>query len=173
MRLVVLTERANRVLGRAAAWLLLASVLVSAVNAVLRKAFSLSSNAMLEAQWYLVGTAVMLGAAWVLQVNGHIRIELMSSRFSSGLRRGIEIAGHALLILPFAGTMLWLSIPYFRRSWAQNESSINTGGLLVWPMRGIICLGFLLLLLQSLACLAHLLLDEEASPDAQDHEHAS
>jgi len=162
MRWVDLVERANRALGRAAAWLLLASVAVSAVNAILRKAFSLSSNAMLEAQWYLVGTAVMLGAAWVLQVNGHIRIELLSSRFSSGPRRAIEIAGHALLIVPFAATMLWLSLPYFLRSWAQGETSINTGGLLIWPMRGIICLGFLLLLLQSLACLARLLLGEEA-----------
>lgn len=162
MRWVLLIERASRALGRAAAWLLLASVVVSAVNAILRKAFSLSSNAMLEAQWYLVGTAVMLGAAWVLQVNGHIRIELLSSRFASGLRRAIEIAGHALLIVPFAAAMLWLSLPYFLRSWAQGETSINTGGLLIWPMRGIICLGFLLLLLQSLACLVRLLLGEEA-----------
>jgi TRAP-type mannitol/chloroaromatic compound transport system permease small subunit len=104
----------------------------------------------------------MLAAAWVLQVNGHIRIELLSTRFSSGLRRAIEIAGHALLIVPFAATMLWLSLPYFLRSWAQGETSINTGGLLIWPMRGIICWGFLLLLLQSLACLVRMLLGEEA-----------
>lgn len=141
--------RLNAFLGRMSAWLLLVSVLISAGNAILRKAFSISSNAMLELQWHLAGTVVMIGAAWVLQENAHVRIEIFATHFSSQTRRRIELAGHVLLLLPFAAIMLWFSWPYFERSFAQNEYSINTGGLLVWPIRGVIVLGFAGLLLQA------------------------
>ncbi|WP_158970102.1 TRAP transporter small permease subunit [Chachezhania sediminis] len=157
MRFADIVDRVTRGIGRVSAWLVLAAALLSAGNALMRKVFAVSSNAMLEAQWYLVGISVMLGAAWVLQDNAHIRIELLSSRFSAQLRRRIEILGHLLMLLPFAGLMLWLCWPYFARSFAQNETSINTGGLLVWPMRGVIAAGFLLLCLQSLATLVRLL----------------
>ncbi|WP_118135493.1 TRAP transporter small permease subunit [Oceanicella sp. SM1341] len=157
MALLDLIDRVNRGIGRACAWAVLAATLLSAGNALMRKLFAVSSNAMLEAQWYLVGIAVMLGAAWVLQENGHVRIELVSARFPPRLRRGVEIFGHLVLLLPCAALMFWLSWPYFLRSWAQNETSINTGGLLVWPMRGVIAAGFLLLCLQSLCALLRLL----------------
>ena len=165
---LLLIERLTRGIGRAAAWLMLAAAVLSAGNALMRKVFAISSNAMLEAQWYLVGTAVMLAAAWVLQENGHVRIELISSRFPRELRRGIEIFGHLCLLLPFSSLMLWLSWPYFMRSWSQNETSINTGGLLVWPMRGIIVLGFLLLCLQSLVALLRLLRGGDAPSPSDD-----
>ena len=156
MLVAIVIDRITRGIGRACAWLILLSAVLSAANALSRKFFALSSNAMLEAQWYLVGIAVMLGAAWVLQENGHVRIELLASRFPARLRRGIEIFGHLCLLLPFTGLMTWLSWPYFLRSYAQNEGSINTGGLLVWPMRGVIAVGFFLLVLQSVSILLRL-----------------
>ena len=144
-------DRVNLFLGKLSVWLLLASVLVSAGNAILRKSFSIGSNAMLELQWYLIGTMVMLGAAWVLQDNAHVRIEILASRFSPRARRRIELAGHLLMLAPFAGLVLWLSWPFFVRSFNQNEVSLNSGGLLVWPMRGIIVIGFAMLLAQALS----------------------
>jgi TRAP-type mannitol/chloroaromatic compound transport system permease small subunit len=173
MRLFDFIDKINRCIGQACAWLVLAAALLSAGNALMRKLFSISSNAMLEAQWYLVGISVMFGAAWVLQENGHVRIELLASRFSRRLRRGIEIFGHIVFLLPCSALMFWLSTPYFMRSISQNETSINTGGLLVWPMRGVITLGFLLLCLQSISALARLfgrapfpvLPDETSAPE--------
>ncbi len=150
-------EAANALIGRAAVWLLLAAVLLSAGNAVMRKAFSLSSNAMLEAQWYLIGTLVMLAAPWVLQCNAHVRIELLSSRFSARGRKLVELFGHLLMLLPFTGLLFWMSLPFFLRSYRQGEMSLNAGGLPVWPMRGMVMLGFALLTLQALASIIRLL----------------
>lgn len=150
-------DRINTAVGRATIWLLLAAVVVSAGNAISRKMLALSSNAMLEAQWYLIATTVMLAAPWVLQQNAHVRIEILSSRFSPRLRTGIELVGHMFVLTPFAAVMLWLSLPYFRRSYQQGEMSLNAGGLPVWPMRGVIVLGFALLLLQAIAAVATVL----------------
>lgn len=147
----------NALIGKAAVWLLLAAVLLSAGNAIMRKAFSLSSNAMLEAQWYLIGTLVMLAAPWVLQRNAHVRIELLSARFSAQWRKIVELCGHILMLLPFAGLMFWMSLPFFLRSYRQGEVSLNAGGLAVWPMRGVVMLGFALLTLQALASIIRLL----------------
>ena len=146
-------DRFNLWLGRLSVWLLLASVFVSAGNAILRKSFAIGSNAMLELQWYLVGTMVMLAAAWVFQEDGHVRIEILAGRFSERTRRRIELAGHLLMFLPFAALMLWLSWPFFARSYAQDEISLNAGGLLVWPMRGIIVVGFAALTAQALSAI--------------------
>ena len=162
-RLCDVVDRSNAFLGRLSAWLLLASAVVSAGNAVLRKAFSIGSNAMLELQWNLIGAMVMLGVAWVLQENAHVRIEILASRFSERGRRLIELCGHLLMLAPFAGLMTWLSWPFFVRSYAQNEISLNSGGLLIWPMRGVIVVGFALLLLQALSAVLKHFGDEEAT----------
>ncbi|MBK0329468.1 TRAP transporter small permease subunit [Rhodobacteraceae bacterium F11138] len=150
-RVATLIDRLNTAIGRATIWLLLLSVLVSAGNALARKFFAVGSNAFLELQWYLVGTMIVFGAAWVLKENAHVRIEIFSARFSRRTRNWIELLGHGFMLLPFAGAMVALSWPFFLRSWEQNEASLNYGGLLVWPMRGIIVLGFCLLFLQAVA----------------------
>jgi TRAP-type mannitol/chloroaromatic compound transport system permease small subunit len=159
-------DRINDLVGRASVWLLLAAVLLSAGNAIVRKLFAMSSNAMLEAQWYLVGTMVMLAAPWVLQQNAHVRIEILSARMSQTGRNVIELIGHLLMLLPFAAGMFWLSIPYFERSFRQGEQSLNAGGLVVWPMRGIVVLGFGLLSLQAVSAAFRVL--REGAPSIED-----
>jgi TRAP-type mannitol/chloroaromatic compound transport system permease small subunit len=150
-------DRLNALIGQAAVWLLLAAVLLSAGNAVMRRAFAMSSNAFLEAQWYLIGTLVMVGAPWVLQQNAHVRIEILSANFSARARKLIELWGHVLMLLPFAALMTWLSLPFFLRSYRQGEVSLSAGGLLVWPMRGVVLFGFALLTLQAVASIIRLL----------------
>jgi TRAP-type mannitol/chloroaromatic compound transport system permease small subunit len=162
-RAIEAIDRINAFMGRISAWLLLVSVLVSAGNAVMRKAFAISSNSMLELQWHLAGAVVMIGAAWVMQENAHVRIEIISSRFSRRAQRGIELAGHILMLLPFAAIMLWFSWPYFARSFAQNEQSLNAGGLVVWPVRGVIVLGFAALTLQALSAIYRALYHPDAN----------
>lgn len=157
-------DKFNDLVGRASVWLLLAAVLLSAGNAIMRKVFAMSSNAMLEAQWYLIGMMVMLAAPWVLQQNGHVRIEILSARLSRSARTAIELVGHFLMLLPFAGLMFWLSLPYFERSFRQGEQSLNAGGLAVWPMRGVVVLGFALLSLQAISAILRVL--REGAPDA-------
>jgi len=138
-------------LGRHVKWAILAAILVSAVNAVLRKAFSVGSNAWLELQWLLFGAAFMLAAAYALQKNAHVRIDVVSSRLSKRTRDVIDLAGHLLILAPFSGIVLWLSWPYFLESYVQGEVSSNAGGLPVWPAKFLIFAGFLLLFAQMIS----------------------
>ena len=144
-------DRVNGFVGKACVWLLLVSALVSAGNAIMRKAFSIGSNAMLELQWHLIGAMVMLGVAWVFKENAHVRIEILASRFNPRLRRSVELGGHLLMLVPFSALMVWLSWPFFERSYLQNEISLNSGGLLIWPIRGVIVVGFAMLLAQAVS----------------------
>jgi TRAP-type mannitol/chloroaromatic compound transport system permease small subunit len=139
-----LTER----VGRIAAWLVLAAVAISAGNAISRKAFSLSSNALLEAQWYLFGAVFMLGAAWTLKRNEHIRIDIISSRLPKAFRDWLEIIGHAFFLIPFALIHLYFSVPFFMSAFRSGEVSTNVGGLPIWPAKLLILVGFGLLLIQ-------------------------
>lgn len=139
-----LTER----VGRLAAWLVLAAVLISAGNAISRKAFSLSSNALLEAQWYLFGAVFMLGAAWTLKRNEHIRIDILSSRLPKRFRDWLEIIGHAFFLIPFALIHVYFSVPFFMSAFRSGEVSTNVGGLPIWPAKLLILVGFTLLLIQ-------------------------
>src|SRR3712207_3524539 len=123
----------NAFIGRGAAWAILAAVLVSAVNAIVRKAFGVSSNAWLELQWYLFGAVFMLCAPWTLAVNEHIRIDIVSSRLSATARNVIEMIGHLLFLLPFALVMTYLSWPFFYGSYQSGEVSSSAGGLILWP----------------------------------------
>lgn len=134
--------------GRNVKWAILAAILVSAGNAVLRKAFDLSSNAWLELQWLLFGAAFMLAAAYALQTNAHVRIDVVSTRLTKRTRDVIELLGHIFLLAPFALIILWLSWPYALQSFAEGEVSSNAGGLPVWPAKFLIFAGFLLLSLQ-------------------------
>lgn len=139
-----LTER----IGRLAAWLVLAAVAISAGNAISRKAFSLSSNALLEAQWYLFGAVFMLGAAWTLKRNEHIRIDIVSSRLPKAFRDWLEIIGHAFFLIPFALIHVYFSVPFFMSAFRSGEVSTNVGGLPIWPAKLLILVGFGLLLIQ-------------------------
>lgn len=142
-------DRLTAWIGRASAWLILAAVLVSAVNAVVRKTFDTSSNAFLELQWYLFGAVFMLAAAYTLQRNEHVRIDVLSARWSRRTRDWIDLIGHIFFLVPFVGLMAWLSFPVFLASLRSGEVSANTGGLVLWPAKFLIFAGFALLCLQA------------------------
>lgn len=141
----------NQRIGKAMGWFVLAAVIVSSVNATVRFALSRSSNAWLELQWYLFGAVVLLGAAYTLQKNEHIRIDIISSRLSQRARDWIDIVGHVFFLGPLCGLMVWLGTPVFLRDIKSGEISSSAGGLLLWPAKLLIPLGFLLLLLQGVS----------------------
>jgi TRAP-type mannitol/chloroaromatic compound transport system permease small subunit len=132
-------------------WLILAAVMVSAVNAVIRKAFDISSNAWLELQWFLFGAVFMLAAAYTLQKNAHVRIDVVSSRISKTARDWIDLACHLVMLAPLTLIMIWLSWPFFWESFVGNEGSPNAGGLTVWPSKFFVFAGFVLLFFQMLS----------------------
>lgn len=144
-------DQVNTWIGRAAAWLVLAAVVISAGNAISRKLFSVSSNAWLELQWYLFGAVFMLGAAWTLKLNEHVRIDILSSRFSKRGRDRLDLGGHFLFLLPFVLLHLNTAYPFFLTSFASGEVSTNAGGLIIWPAKLMVLVGFILLLLQGIS----------------------
>lgn len=141
----------NTRIGKSAAWLILVAVLISTVNAIIRKVFNQSSNAWLEAQWLLFGAVFLLCAPWTLIANEHIRIDIVNSKLSRSARRFIEFMGHGLFLIPMSLVMIYTSWPFFYRSFLMNEQSSNAGGLPQWPGKGLILLGFILLLLQGIS----------------------
>ena len=149
LRLSGAIDRLTEFVGRQVRWLILAAVVVSAVNAIIRKAFDTSSNAWLELQWYLFGAVFMLAAAYVLQKNAHVRIDAAASRFSKRTRDWIDLCGHVFFLLPLCLLMVWLGVPFFWEAFRDGEISSNAGGLLVWPSKLFIAAGFLLLLAQA------------------------
>jgi len=151
LRLSRTIDALNTHIGKLAAWAILAAVLVSAVNAVVRKAFGTSSNAWLELQWYLFGAVFMLCAAWTLRDNEHIRIDIVSNRLSKRGRDAIDVFGHLFFLLPFVAVMLVLSGPFFWHAYLSGERSASAGGLILWPAKGLILLGFVLLGLQGVS----------------------
>lgn len=142
-----LIDRLNRTVGRSVAWLTLVVVLVSAINAVVRKTFNVSSNAWLELQWYLFGAIFLLSSGYTFLRNEHVRVDVISQNFSRRTQIYIEIFGVVFFLLPAFGLVFWLSIPYFYRSLVMWELSSNTGGLIRWPVKILIPIGFGLLLL--------------------------
>jgi TRAP-type mannitol/chloroaromatic compound transport system permease small subunit len=144
-------DSVNERLGKVAAWAIVVAVLVSAINAIIRRFFGVSSNAWLELQWYLFGAVFMLCAAWTLKANEHIRIDIISNKLSKRGRDRIDLMGHLLFLFPFVSLMLWLSFPYFWKSYVSGEVSSNAGGLLIWPAKGLILLGFISLAFQWLS----------------------
>jgi TRAP-type mannitol/chloroaromatic compound transport system permease small subunit len=144
-------DRLTAWIGKAASWLVLAAVLLSAGNAIVRKAFDWSSNAFLEMQWYLFGAVFMLAAAYTLQRNEHVRIDVLSVRWSQRTRDWIDLAGHVLFLAPFVGLMAWLSWPFFLGSFRSGEVSASSGGLVLWPAKGLVFAGFALLCLQAVS----------------------
>ncbi|WP_073628016.1 TRAP transporter small permease subunit [Pseudoxanthobacter soli] len=141
-------DAVNTVIGRAAGWLILAAVLVSTVNAIVRKTFSVSSNAWLELQWYLFGAVFMLCAAYTLLRNEHIRIDIVVSHFSKRTRDWIDVFGHVFFLLPFCLLMIVDSVPFVWNSYRIGEASQNAGGLILWPAKALVLVGFTLLFAQ-------------------------
>ena len=151
LRISALIDRLNEKIGLVASWLVLAACVISAGNAMMRYGFSISSNAWLEIQWYLFGGMVMLGAAHTLRVNQHVRVDVLYSRYSDRTRLWVDLLGGVFFLLPMAVTIGWLSWPMFVNSFSIGETSGNAGGLLRWPVKLLVPLGFLLLTLQGLS----------------------
>jgi TRAP-type mannitol/chloroaromatic compound transport system permease small subunit len=144
-------DAVNEKIGKWCAWLVLAAVVVSAGNATIRKVFNNSSNAWLELQWYLFGVVFMLGAAWTMKANEHVRVDVVSSRLSKFARDRIEIFGLIVFFFPFVLLHLYYSWPFFMVSWNSQEVSTNAGGLIVWPAKFMVLLGFVLLTAQGVS----------------------
>jgi TRAP-type mannitol/chloroaromatic compound transport system permease small subunit len=142
------------IFGFVAKWLVLLACVISAGNATIRYLFNYSSNGWLEIQWYMFAGIVFLGAAQTLRLNEHVRVDLVYSAVSDRTRLWIDIVGIILFLIPAMAFLLYLTTPFFLNSWRLQETSSNAGGLILWPAKGILPLGFLLLLLQGLAELA-------------------
>ncbi len=138
----------NGQIGKYVIWLIMASTVISAVNAIVRKAFNVSSNAYLEVQWYLFAAAFLLAAGFTLLNNEHVRIDVVSSRLSKRAQIWIDVIGFIFFLLPFCAAFLWFGIPFFLEAFSSGEMSGNAGGLIRWPVYAMIPLGFGLLLLQ-------------------------
>ena len=140
----------NESIGKAVGWLILISIFVSAGNATIRKiAPAYSSNAWLELQWYLYGAAFMMAAAYTLKQNEHIRIDILYGMWSRKAQHRIDLFGHVFFLLPFVTLMVWLLVPYVTRSFNSGEYSSNSGGLILWPAKALLLIGFAQLLAQA------------------------
>jgi TRAP-type mannitol/chloroaromatic compound transport system permease small subunit len=142
-----LTER----VGRLVYWLILAVVLISAANATVRKAFNYSSNAYLEIQWYLFSVIFLFGAGYTFLRNEHVRIDIIAGRLSPRTQNWIDVVGIVLFLFPMSIIIMWLSWPLFVDSYVRNEVSTNAGGLIIWPARLMIPVGFALLIMQAVS----------------------
>lgn len=138
-------------LGKRLAWLILAAVIVSAVNATVRKVFDTSSNSWLELQWVLFSIVFLLCSPWTLLANEHIRIDIVNNLLPKKLRDSIDVVGHAFFLLPLCFIMIVTGIPFFIRSYEINEQSGNAGGLPQWPSKSLVMIAFTFLLLQGVS----------------------
>lgn len=138
-------------LGVVASWLVLLACLVSAGNATIRYLISYSSNAWLELQWYMFAGMVLLGAAYTLRVNEHVRVDLIYGMVTDRTRNWIDLLGGAVFLTPMCLVMIWFTWPWFVQSWTLNEVSNNAGGLIRWPVILLLPVGFTLILLQGFA----------------------
>jgi TRAP-type mannitol/chloroaromatic compound transport system permease small subunit len=146
-----LIDALNERVGRTVYWLILAAVLVSAGNAVVRYAFNRSSNAWLEIQWYLFSAVFLFCAGYTLLHNQHVRIDVIVGHLSKRAQAWIDILGTLLFLLPMAVTIMWLSWPVFLDAYRSHEISTNAGGLIVWPARLMVPIGFFLLVAQGIS----------------------
>ncbi len=141
----------NSQVGKHVIWLILASTVISAVNATVRKAFNVSSNAYLEVQWYLFAASFLLASAYTLLNGEHVKIDVIYSRWSKRVQIWIDVLGFTFFLLPFCAAVLWFSIPFFLQGYRSNELSPSAGGLILWPVYAMMPLGFFLLMLQGIS----------------------
>ncbi|MGB0085651.1 MAG: TRAP transporter small permease subunit [Rhodomicrobiaceae bacterium] len=151
LRLSAAIDQFTAFIGHAVSWLILIAVLISAGNAVIRKAFDMSSNAWLELQWYLFSAVFLLAASYTLQRNDHIRIDIISTMLPKSVRNLIDLLGHVLMLMPFVILMIYEAYPFVMTSFAQQEVSTNAGGLIIWPAKALLLAGFLLLAMQGVS----------------------
>lgn len=174
LKISALIDAVNDRVGRGSAWLILVAVIICATNATTRKLFDLSSNAWLEAQWYLFSAAFLLAAGYTLKYGEHVRVDLLFGRLSRRTQLWIEIVGTILFLFPFCIITIYLAWPAFVEKLATGEVSNNPGGLILWPAWALIPLGFVLLALQGIselikriAILRGVLPDVAAAADAE------
>lgn len=151
LKLSRLIDALNERVGRSMIWLILLSVIISAGNAVVRKAFNYSSNWLLEIQWYMFAAVFLLCAGYALKHNAHVRIDVVAGRFSHRAQAWIDILGTLVFLMPMAVMTLWLSWPFFTLAFTSGEMSSNPGGLIRWPVKLFVPLGFALLILQGVS----------------------
>lgn len=151
LKISALIDSLNRLVGKAMIWLILAAAVISAGNAIARKAFSMGSNAWLEIQWYLFAAAFMLGAAATFLNNGHVRIDVLAGKLSARKRAIIDIGGILIFLLPLCWFMIDFSWPIVSRAYEFGEMSSNAGGLIRWPVYAMLPAGFALLGLQAIS----------------------
>ena len=144
-------DRLSEFIGRWVAWLVLAAVLISAGNAISRKAFNLSSNAFLEIQWYLFAAVFLLASGYTLMRQEHVKIDVVSGRFSKRTQIWIDIVGICLFLFPFIYMIIKLAMPLVINAFVTNEMSSNAGGLIRWPVFAMLPLGMLLLGIQAIS----------------------
>jgi TRAP-type mannitol/chloroaromatic compound transport system permease small subunit len=137
--------------GKLLSWLVVAAVAVSAINAIVRKLFDMSSNSFLELQWVLFSVIFLFCSPWTLLKNEHIRIDVVNHSLPLRARSWIDMIGHVFFLVPFAIILLWTSIPFFLSSFRLNEQSFSAGGLPQWPAKSLIMIGMVLLLLQAVS----------------------
>jgi TRAP-type mannitol/chloroaromatic compound transport system permease small subunit len=146
-----LIDRVSEKIGHTFYWLVLVTVLISAANAVVRKVFNYSSNGLLEIQWYLFSTIFLFLAGYTLLRNEHVRIDVVAGRLSKRVQAWIDIIGTLFFLLPMAILLAWLAWPVFVEALERNEVSTNAGGLIIWPARLLVPIGFVLLAIQGVS----------------------
>jgi len=151
LRISALIDALNERIGKAVYWLVLVAVLISAGNAIVRKVFNMSSNAFLEAQWYLFAAIFLLCSGYTLLRNEHVRIDVIAGRLSPKAQAWIDVLGTLFFLLPMAILFIYLSWPVFVRTYTHGEISTNAGGLVLWPARLLVPIGFTLLSLQGIS----------------------
>lgn len=154
LKITGVIDRLSDGFGYIAKWLVLLACLVSAGNATIRYLFNYSSNGWLEIQWYMFAGIVFLGAAQTLRLNEHVRVDLLYSAVSGRTRLWIDIVGIIVFLLPAMAYLTYMTVPFFLNSWRLQEVSSNAGGLILWPVKLILPVGFLMLFLQGAAELA-------------------
>lgn len=151
LKFSAIVDIVNEKIGVVCNWLVLLACLVSGGNAMVRYAYDASSNAWLEVQWYMFAVIVMFGAAYTLKRNEHVRVDLLYMMLSRRGQLWIDILGTLIFLLPTCLILAWLSWPFFMQSFAIGEHSSNAGGLIRWPIKAVLPLGFLLVALQGLS----------------------
>ena len=146
-----LIDRITEGIGKSVMWMILIAILVSAINAIVRKLFNVSSNAWLELQWYLFGAAFLLASASTLKQIEHIRIDIFYGTRTRRTQHWIDLFGHVFFLLPFVVLMTWMLVPYAWAAIKSGQISTNAGGLIIWPARALLLGGFVLLVAQAIS----------------------
>jgi TRAP-type mannitol/chloroaromatic compound transport system permease small subunit len=166
-----LIDKITTWVGKLSMWLILLTTLISAGNAIVRKIFNVSSNGLLEIQWYLFAAVFLMGAGYGFLKNSHVRIDFIATKLSARTRNWIDVVGIIAVLLPFCAISIVLSWPLFTNALATGEMSQNAGGLIRWPAYALIPLGFSLLALQGVSeLIKRIAFLTDQGPDALSHE---